>query len=149
MFHWQGTQTFFSRWNAKSQILSLVCTLRISNIAITSLVCTRRNSKCATKIIIQITRFALVWKQSLSLNRACKFVQYIVRHWVKIDICLYTINRNSLWNGPSWQVNTCQNVGWVFKVYLYPENIIWYVKGTQIRSPLHQHSVKNIHQVMK
>ena len=31
-----------------------------------------------------------------------------------------------------------------FKVYLYPENIFWYVKGTQIRSPLHQHSIKNI-----
>ena len=27
-------------------------------------------------------------------------------------------------------------------MYLYPQNIIWYVKGTQFRSPLHQHSVK-------
>ena len=26
---------------------------------------------------------------------------------------------------------------------------IWYVKGTPFRSPLHQHSVKNIRQVMK
>ena len=34
-------------------------------------------------------------------------------------------------------------------VYLYPKNMFWYVKGTQFRSPLHQHSVRNIHQVMK
>ena len=47
MFDCQGTQTFFSRWNAKSQIRSLVCTLRNSNIAITSVVCTLCNSKCA------------------------------------------------------------------------------------------------------
>ena len=33
--------------------------------------------------------------------------------------------------------------------YLYPKNIFWYVKGTQFRSPLHHHSVKNMHQVMK
>ena len=32
--------------------------------------------------------------------------------------------------------------------YMYPKLIFWYVKGTQLRSPLHQHSVKNI-QVMK
>ena len=65
MFDWQGTQTFFSRWNAKSQIPSLVWTLRNSNIAITSLVCTLRNSKCTIQIIIQIMHFALVWKQSI------------------------------------------------------------------------------------
>ena len=35
-----------------------------------------------------------------------------------------------------------------FKVYLSPKNIFLYVKGTQFRSPLHQHSVKNINQVM-
>ena len=56
----------FSRWNAKSQIRSLMCTLRNSNIAITSLVCTLRNSKCAIQMIIQITHFALVSKQSKS-----------------------------------------------------------------------------------
>ena len=44
MFDWQGTQTFLSCWNAKSQIRSLVCTLHNSNIAITSLVCALRNS---------------------------------------------------------------------------------------------------------
>ena len=44
IFDWQGIQTFFSRWNAKSQIRSLVCTLRNSNIAITYLVSTLRNS---------------------------------------------------------------------------------------------------------
>ena len=55
-------------WNAKSQIRSLVCTLRNSNIAITSLVCTLRNSKSAIQMIIQITHFALVWKQSSSLK---------------------------------------------------------------------------------
>ena len=65
MSDWQGTQTFFSRWNAKSQIRSLVCTLRNSNIAITSLVCTLGNSKCAIQMIIQITHFALVRKQSM------------------------------------------------------------------------------------
>ena len=37
LFDWPGTQTFFSRWNAESQIRSLVCTLRNSNITITSL----------------------------------------------------------------------------------------------------------------
>ena len=46
MFDWQGTQTFFSSWNAKSQIRSLVCTLRNSNIAVASLVCTLHSSKC-------------------------------------------------------------------------------------------------------
>ena len=55
MFDWQGTQTFFSGWNAKSQIRSLVCTLRNSNIAITSLVCTLHNSNCEFQMIIQIT----------------------------------------------------------------------------------------------
>ena len=30
-----------------------------------------------------------------------------------------------------------------------PKNIVWYVKKTQFRSPLHQLSVKNIHQVRK
>ena len=35
-----------------------------------------------------------------------------------------------------------------FKVYLYPK-ILFDVKGTQFRSPLHQHSVRNVHQVMK
>ena len=29
------------------------------------------------------------------------------------------------------------------------KDIIWYVKGTQFRSPLHQHSEKKVHQVMK
>ena len=52
----------------------------------------------------------------------------------------------------SWQTNKCSYM-YVFKmnlkVYLYPENIFWSVKGTQIRSLLHQHSVKNIHQVIK
>ena len=38
---------------------------------------------------------------------------------------------------------------WRVNVNLYPKNIFWYVKGTQFWSPLHQHSVKNIHQVMK
>ena len=64
VFDWQGSQTFFSRWNAKSQIRSLVCTLHNSNIAITSLVCTLRNSRCAFRIKIQNTHFAVVWKQS-------------------------------------------------------------------------------------
>ena len=36
-----------------------------------------------------------------------------------------------------------------FKVYLYPKNMFWYMKGTPFGSQLHQHSVKNIHQVMK
>ena len=63
MFDWQGTQTF-SRWNAKSQIWSLVCNSNIT-ITCTSLVCTLRNSKCAIQMIIQNTHFALVWKQSL------------------------------------------------------------------------------------
>ena len=54
MFDWQGTQTFFSRWNAKSQIRYLVCTLR--------------NKKCAFRIKIQNTHFAVVWKQSKSLS---------------------------------------------------------------------------------
>ena len=54
MFDWQGTQTFFSRWNAKSQIRSLVCTLRNSNIAITSLVCTLRHSKCTFQLKFKI-----------------------------------------------------------------------------------------------
>ena len=51
MFDWQGTQTqprlFSPLSNAKPQIRSLVCTLRTS------------------KWIIQITHFALVWKQSV------------------------------------------------------------------------------------
>ena len=53
-------------WNAtcKSQIRSPVCTLRNSNMAITSLVCTLRNSNCTIQVIIQITHFALMWKQS-------------------------------------------------------------------------------------
>ena len=42
-------------WNAKSQILSLVCALR--------------NSKCAIQMIIQIMLFALVWKRSKCLNQ--------------------------------------------------------------------------------
>ena len=39
------------------------------------------------------------------------------------------------------------------KVYLYPPPpqgkyiYIWYMKRTQFRSPLHQHSVKDIHQI--
>ena len=65
---WQGIQTqprlFSPLSNAKPQIRSLVCTLRNSNITITSLVCTLRNSNCAIQMIIQITHFALVWKQS-------------------------------------------------------------------------------------
>ena len=37
-----------------------------------------------------------------------------------------------------------------FKVYLYTKNIVFlYVKGTQFRRPLHQHSDKRVHQVMK
>ena len=30
-----------------------------------------------------------------------------------------------------------------------PKTSFWYVKGTQFRSPLHQHSEKKVHQVMK
>ena len=51
-------------WNVKPQSWSLVCTLRNSNIAITSLVCTLRNSNCAIRMIIQIALFALVWNES-------------------------------------------------------------------------------------
>ena len=61
-----GTQTFFSRWNAKSKTWSLMCTLRNSKFAITSIVCTLRNSRCASRITIQNTHFAAVWKQSRS-----------------------------------------------------------------------------------
>ena len=68
MFDWQGTQTSSPALdlNAKPQIRSLMLTLRNSNIAITCtfLVCTLRNSNCAIRMIIQITHFALVWKQS-------------------------------------------------------------------------------------
>ena len=82
MFDWQGTQTF-SRWNAKSQIRSLVCTLRNSNIAITSLVCTLRNSKCAFRITIQNTHFAVVWKQSKSM--AIALFWFSTKHlWIVI-----------------------------------------------------------------
>ena len=53
----------------------------------------------------------------------------------------------------SWTSRVFQgNAGIYFlliKVYLYPKNNFLYVKGTQFRSPLHQHSVKNIHQVIK
>ena len=37
----------------------------------------------------------------------------------------------------------------LLKVYLYPKIFCLYVKGTQFRSPLHQHSKKKVHQVMK
>ena len=37
----------------------------------------------------------------------------------------------------------------VLKCTCHQKNIFWYVKGTHFRSPLHQHSVKNIHQVIK
>ena len=43
----------------------------------------------------------------------------------------------------------CFKLQQCFKEYLYPKNIFWYVEGAQFRSPLHQYSVKNIHQVMK
>ena len=58
MHVWLAGYPFFSRWNAKSQIRSLVCTLRNSNIAIASLVCTLRNSKWAFRIKIQNTHYA-------------------------------------------------------------------------------------------
>ena len=65
MFDWQGTQTFFSRSGMLNPKFGLSCVHCInSNIVITSLVCTLRNSKCAIQMIIQITHFALVWKQS-------------------------------------------------------------------------------------
>ena len=35
------------------------------------------------------------------------------------------------------------------KVYLYPKTIFRYVKRTQFKSPLHQHSEKRVHQVIK
>ena len=35
------------------------------------------------------------------------------------------------------------------KVYLYPNDSFWYVKGTYFRSPLHSYSEKKVHQVMK
>ena len=60
MFDWQGSQTFFSRWNAKSKIWSLMCTLRNSKFTIILIVCTLRNSKCASRITIQNTHFAVV-----------------------------------------------------------------------------------------
>ena len=75
-------------WNAKSQIRSLVCTLRNSYIAITSLVCTLRNSKCAFQMIIQITQFALMWKQSVWL-RSCLFCEgriSVLKRWFKTPL---------------------------------------------------------------
>ena len=60
--------------------------------------------------------------------------------WFKSSVCFFFFF--FLW---SWKLAFLVKV----KVYLYPENIFLYVKGTQIRSPLHQHSVKNIHQVIK
>ena len=91
MFDWQGTQTSFSRWNAKSQIRSLVCTLvRNSNIAITSLVCTLRNSKCAIQMIIQITQFALLchcWSSQqlpslpIVISLSCKLIGTGISLW--------------------------------------------------------------------
>ena len=54
MFDWQGTQKFFSRWNAKSQIRSLVGTLRNSNIAILSCVhCVIQNAHFELKFKIR------------------------------------------------------------------------------------------------
>ena len=101
---WQGTQTFFSRWNAKSQIRSLVCTLRNSNIAITSLVCTLRNSKCAFRIKIQNTHFAVMWKQSKrhADNKCGKIKIYY------IDNILYTYTPVPLDCAQSLWQSTCR-----------------------------------------
>ena len=49
-----GYPDIFCRWNAKSKIRSLMCTLRNSKFAITSIVCTLHNSRCAPRITIQI-----------------------------------------------------------------------------------------------
>ena len=49
--------------NRKFSLSCVHCTLRNSNIAITSLVCILCNSNCTIQMVIQIVHFALVWKQ--------------------------------------------------------------------------------------
>ena len=72
MFDWQGTQTFFSHWNAKSKIRSLMCTLHNSKFTITSIVCTLRNSKCTFRIKIQIrTLPSCENSQSMNIQTHC------------------------------------------------------------------------------
>ena len=68
MFDWQATQTqpclFSTLSKGESHFRSLVCIMRNSKYASTSIMCTLRNSKCAFRIKIQNTHFAVVWKQS-------------------------------------------------------------------------------------
>ena len=60
MFDWQGTHDILlPLWNAKSQILCVHCIIQISQL---HLLCVH----CVIQMIIQITHFALVWKQSKS-----------------------------------------------------------------------------------
>ena len=70
MFDWQATQTqpclFSTLSKGESHFRSLVCIMRNSKYASTSIMCTLRNSKCAFRIKIQNTHFAVVWKQSKS-----------------------------------------------------------------------------------
>ena len=69
MFDWQATQTqpclFSTLSKGESHFRSLVCIMRNSKYASTSIMCTLRNSKCAFRIKIQNTHFAVVWKQSM------------------------------------------------------------------------------------
>ena len=52
------------RSRKENHIRSLVCIMRNSKYASTSIMCALRNSKCAFRIKIQNTHFAVVWKQS-------------------------------------------------------------------------------------
>ena len=72
MFDWQATQSqpclFSTLSKGESHFRSLVCIMRNSKYASTSIMCTLRNSKCAFRIKIQNTHFAVVWKQSIPLS---------------------------------------------------------------------------------
>ena len=87
MFDWQATQTqpclFSTLSKGESHFRSLVCIMRNSKYASTSIMCTLRNSKCAFRIKIQNTHFAVVWKLSITLETSkplCLGVQSHPKH---------------------------------------------------------------------
>ena len=79
-----------------------------------------------------------------------KYVNCVLAHWTVLS----TFGETAYVNGNGGQHGTTRLYATdllftnLQKVYLYPKIFVWCVKGTQCRSPLHQHSEKKV-QVMK
>ena len=102
MFDWQGTLTFFSRSGMLNPKFGLSCVhyvIQISQLLLSCVHCVIQISQllltcvhCVIQMIIQITHFALVWKQQSLCTKGNKYTNHVfgvIGDWTQTQMLPY------------------------------------------------------------